>query len=353
MSKIDEITIRRVLDHVDIVDVVSDFVTLQKKGQRYFGLCPFHDDRHATNFCVYPAKQCYTCFACGAKGDAVGFLMEHERMSFPDAIRWLGKKYGIPVDDVPMNYTPPPPRPKPAPLPVLEIPFALVLRTGNIADNTLVKWIHEQNWDRCHMARIDKTLNEYYIGHSRFGHTIFWQIDDKQRVRTGKMMLYEPNGHRAKQAPYNFDYIHSALFRDKNLPEYDSEKVEVKQCLFGLHLLNAWPNATINIVESEKTALIMDIAYGNRYENIWMACGGLSNISLEKLKPLIDFGRRIQLFPDKDGIKAWRKKATELKYDNLGFNTEFIDTYWKPEDGPKADVADIVLRMLKANKGLR
>ena len=93
----------------------------------------------------------------------------------------------------------------------------------------------------------------------------------------------------------------------------------------------------------------MDIAYGNRYENIWMACGGLSNISRDKLKPLMDLGRRIQLFPDKDGIKAWREKATELKYDKLGFNTEFIDTYWKPEDGPKADVADVVLRMIRDN----
>lgn len=346
MSKIDEITMRRVLDHVDIVDVVSDFVDLQKKGPRYFGLCPFHDDRHATNFCVYPAKQCYTCFACGAKGDAVGFLMEHERMSFPDAIRWLGKKYGIPVDDVPMNYTPPPPRPKPAPLPVLDIPFALVLRTGNIAENTLVKWIHEQNWDRCQMERIDKALNEYYIGHSRFGHTIFWQIDDKQRVRTGKMMLYESNGHRAKQAPYNFDYIHSALFRDKNLPKYDSEKVEVRQCLFGLHLLNAWPNAAINIVESEKTALLMAIAYGNNASQIWMACGGMHNISREKLAPLIEQKRKIQLFPDRDAIAQWKKAAVDIVYDRMTINTDLIRHSWMPCDGEKADVADIVMRLL-------
>ena len=100
----------------------------------------------------------------------------------------------------------------------------------------------------------------------------------------------------------------------------------------------------ICIVESEKTAVICSEHFP---DCIWMACGGLSNISCEKLKPLMDLGRRIQLFPDKDGIKAWREKATELKYDNLGFNTEFIDTYWKPEDGSKADVADIVIRMLK------
>ena len=118
-KKINKDIIDRVIEAADIVDVIGQFVELKDKGARYIGLCPFHDDKHATNFSVYPAKQCYTCFACGAKGDVVKFVREHLKLDFPDAIRWLGNRYGIPVDDVPVDYVPPPPKPKPKPKPTL------------------------------------------------------------------------------------------------------------------------------------------------------------------------------------------------------------------------------------------
>jgi len=354
MSKIEDITIRRILDAADIVDVVSQFVTLKKTGVRYMGLCPFHEDRHMGSFIVYPKGNCYKCFACEAKGDAVKFLMEHEHMSFIDAIRWLGQHYGIPVDDVPLNYTPPV-RKEPEPLPMLEVPFEYVVERIRYEHDNLVDWIWSLPWDGAQYGRIGNTLAAYCIGHSKKGHTIFWQIDEKQRVRTGKMMKYYPvdhpkAGHRDKESEYGFDWIHSALFRSQKFPEFDDEKMEVKQCLFGQHLMKAWPNATINIVESEKTAVLMAIAYGNNAAQIWMACGGLYNITREKLKPLMDDGRRIQLFPDRDGIKKWIEKAVQLNYDKLGFNTEAVKDWWVPEDGEKADIADVVLRMIKENK---
>lgn len=357
MSKIDDLAIRRIIETANIVDVVGSFIPLKQKGPRYLGLCPFHDDQHIGSFIVYPRGNCYRCFACEAKGDSIKFLQEHCKMDFIGAIRWLGQHYGIPVDDVPVDYKPPV-RKEPEPLPMLILPIDIVLRRRNLEHDTFALWLYSLPWNGVQRDRIKQTLDDYLVGHStikqngqQHDFTIFWQIDDKQRVRTGKMMKYRCDGHRMKKgdAPWTQDWVHAILFRDENVTQYDPDKMEMRQCLFGQHLLNEWQNATINIVESEKTALIMDIAYGNRYENIWMACGGLSNISREKLKPLMDLGRRIQLFPDKDGIKAWRDKATELKYDNLGFNTEFIDTYWKPEDGPKADVADIVLRLLKEN----
>ena len=353
MSKIDNLAIRRIIDAADIVDVVSQFVTLKKKGPRYIGLCPFHEDRHATNFVVQPGKG-YKCFACEAKGDAVKFIMEHERLSFIDAIRWLGKHYGIPTDDVPLNYTPPI-RKEPKPLPMLEIKMDYVLKRLRYKHDNLVDWIWSLTWDGAQYGRIDNSLTAYCIGHSeKYGHTIFWQIDEKQIVRTGKMMKYYPPthpkaGHRDKDSAYSFDFVHAALFRDKRHPEYDDEKMEAKQCLFGQHLLNTWPNATVNIVESEKTALIMSIAYGNHAADIWMACGGLYNLTNEKLAPLIEQGRRIMLYPDKDGVKAWKTKAAEIGYKDIHINTYILDHYWKPEDGPKADVADIVLRLLKEN----
>jgi len=286
-----------------------------------------------------------------ASGDSVKFLMEHEGLSFLDAIRWLGKEFGIPVDDIPVNYTPPPLPPPPPPLPLLIIPIDIVLRVRDLEDDTFVKWLYSLPWGDYQHDNIRRVLDDYLVGHGKEGHTIFWQIDDKQRVRTGKMMKYKADGHRMKkgEGKHVQDWIHASLFRDERFPQYDMDKQRMEQCLFGQHLLNAWPNATVNIVESEKTALIMDIAYFNRYEHLWMACGGLSNISREKLQPLMDLGRRIQLFPDRDGIKAWKEKATELNYDKLGFNTDLIDNYWKPEDGEKADVADVVLRLLREN----
>ena len=101
MAKIPEDIIRAIESRAKIEEVVGDFLKLRKTGTRFTALCPFHDDRTDGNFIVYPKDNCYRCFTCDAKGGAVTFLMAHEKMSFPDAIRWLGKKYNIDVDDIP------------------------------------------------------------------------------------------------------------------------------------------------------------------------------------------------------------------------------------------------------------
>ena len=357
MPPIDKIIVDRILDTADIVDVVGDFVDLKKKGVRYLGLCPFHDDHHLGSFVVYPKGNCYKCFQCGAKGGVVEFLKEHEKLSFPDAIRWLGKKYSIETDMQDFNYTPPPPRPKPAPLPMLQLPVDMVkARMVNVDDNILVRWIRTINWDAVQLRRIDDMLRCYRVGHSaKTGMTIWWQIDEEQRVRTGKMMLYREDGHRDKRKDaYTFDWIHSALFRDKRHPEYDENKQEMMQCYFGMHLLNKWKqkniDQTVNIVESEKTALLMSIAYGNNCKQVWMACGGLENLTREKLKPLIDQGRKVVLYPDRDGIDKWRQKADLIHYDRMVINAEPVISWWREDDGPKADCADVVIRILNERK---
>ena len=86
------------MDAVNIVDVVSDFVSLRKRGTSYKGLCPFHDDR-TPSFSVSPAKGVYKCFACGKAGNAVNFIMEHEQMTYPEALRWLANKYHIEIKE--------------------------------------------------------------------------------------------------------------------------------------------------------------------------------------------------------------------------------------------------------------
>ena len=95
---IDRGTIDRIMDAADIVDVVKDFVTLRKAGVNYKGLCPFHDEK-TPSFVVSPAKQLCKCFSCGKGGNAVHFVMEHEQMSYPEALKWLAKKYGIEVKE--------------------------------------------------------------------------------------------------------------------------------------------------------------------------------------------------------------------------------------------------------------
>ena len=95
---IDHSTIERIIDAAQIVDVVSEFVTLKKKGVNYVGLCPFHDDK-TPSFYVSPAKGLCKCFACGKGGNAVHFIMEHEQMSYPEALRWLANKYHIEIQE--------------------------------------------------------------------------------------------------------------------------------------------------------------------------------------------------------------------------------------------------------------
>ena len=95
---IDRATIDKILDAAQILDVVSEFVTLKKRGTSYVGLCPFHDDK-TPSFHVSPAKGVCKCFACGKGGSAVHFIMEHEQMTYPEALKWLAKKYHIEVKE--------------------------------------------------------------------------------------------------------------------------------------------------------------------------------------------------------------------------------------------------------------
>lgn len=95
---IDHSTVQQILDAADIVDVVSDFVTLKKRGANWIGLCPFHNDRRPS-FYVSRAKGICKCFACGEGGSAVNFIMKHEQLSYPEALRYLARKYHIEIHE--------------------------------------------------------------------------------------------------------------------------------------------------------------------------------------------------------------------------------------------------------------
>lgn len=95
---IDRPTVDRILEAADIVDVISEYVTLRKAGVSYKGLCPFHDDT-TPSFSVNPAKGVYKCFACGEAGSVVKFLMQYDQLTYPEALRVLAKKYGIEIKE--------------------------------------------------------------------------------------------------------------------------------------------------------------------------------------------------------------------------------------------------------------
>jgi hypothetical protein len=282
------------------------------------------------------------------------------------------------VDDVPVDWTYTP-KPAPPQLPTLHLPVEMMLRTQYAAtpnNDNLLRWIGEGiRLDSVQRRRIPLVLADYHVGHGKNGHTIFWQLDEAGNVRTGKMMKYRPDGHRDKQSSWNFDWIHSTLERgtpqrdergnimrdehgdtiydtDAYKHIYDIDRQEARITFFGMHLTQQYRRATIKLVESEKTAILMAIAYGNTQQDLWMACGGLEMITRERLQPLINQGRHIVLYPDRDGVEKWRAKMQAIGYDRMTIDTDPVLKWWRPEDGPKADIADVVVRMLNTARPL-
>jgi DNA primase len=91
-------TIQQILSRLDIIDVVGEFVKLKKRGTNYLGLCPFHNEK-TPSFTVSPAKEIYKCFGCGKSGNTISFVMEHEKYSYVEALKWLANRYGIEIEE--------------------------------------------------------------------------------------------------------------------------------------------------------------------------------------------------------------------------------------------------------------
>lgn len=364
---------QKIKDAADIVEVVGEFTTLRKKGVSYVGLCPMHDDRTIGSFAVDPRRNICSCWACGKTGlDPIAFLKE-KGMTYKEALLFIAKQKHIDVDgDVSSIKIEP--RKELPPLETIYIDKALALKSMKVREqNTLVRWLRSLHWDACQRKRIDEVLWLYAVGeyatYNGDAFTAFWQADEKGMLRSGKLMCYKENGHRNKEAyPYrdehgnevyhSQDFVHSQLRgcpRHKDCDKchkyqtcpYPRDKYDYKATLYGMHLLNRYPGATVNIVESEKTALIMSIAYGIHCKSIWMATGGMQNLRREILQPIIEQKRDIFLYPDKDGVEQWTQRMELINYKYMALNTGVMRTYWKESDGPKADIADIIVRLIE------
>src|SRR4051794_29858257 len=91
-------TIQQIISKIDIIDIVGGFVKLKKRGTNYLGLCPFHNEK-TPSFTVSPVKEIYKCFGCGRSGNSISFLMEHEKFSYVEALKWLGARYNVPIEE--------------------------------------------------------------------------------------------------------------------------------------------------------------------------------------------------------------------------------------------------------------
>lgn len=346
MTRISDEVIEKIKEAANVVEVMAECdVELVKRGVNYVGLCPFHDDSSLGNFVVSPKKNIYKCFACGASGDSVSYLMKAKNLSYVEAIKWLGEMYRIEVEGGPELKTRPKAQVKPTKkvevkeLPMLTLPMEMVRARESTEDDTLCNWLRSLPWGPLQRESIDRTLKAYHVGSSKDGKTIWWQIDVEGRVRTGKLMRYKTDGHRDRNDKQAFDWIHNRL---KKAGWWNANAKEMTTCLFGEHLVKAYPKATVNIVESEKTAVIMAIAYGNPQKNIWLATGGMSMLSKAKLAPLIEAKRKILLYPDQDGIEQWRAKMVEIGYEGMRLAKAMVID----PNAPKKDCGDFIIEKL-------
>jgi hypothetical protein len=194
------------------------------------------------------------------------------------------------------------------------IPYALVQQTlCRYDEKAFVVYLYDL-FEEDPDAR-QRIVADYKIGTSSHwpNSTIFWQIDINGQVRTGKIMLYHVEDCKRVKYPYNhIAWVHkvmqnSKLKSQKSEIEHPKSEFILRQCFFGEHLLNKYPDKIVALVESEKTAII---AAGKMPEYVWLAAGSLQGLNADKCKVLA--GRNVMLFPDLDGWDKWQTKATEL-----------------------------------------
>lgn len=232
---------------------------------------------------------------------------------------------------------PPPPRQKKE---IGYIPFSYVERSVSY-NSSFVHFLCGL-FDRYSLQSptIERLMQDYALGATKDGSVIYWQIDTKGRVRTGKVMKYNPEtGHRIKDAG-GINWVHAIMKKQKLLPD----DYNLVQCLFGEHLLRIYPDRVVALVESEKSALI---GTGVFPEYVWLATGGKSQLSTDKLKILK--GRTVIMFPDVDGFEYWTSKAKEVE--GIGCKVIVSDLLEKnatEEDREnKIDIADWLISHLQ------
>lgn len=200
----------------------------------------------------------------------------------------------------------------------IEPQIIMALRYGNhVLKNYLEKVFDKEE--------VEKVLALYFVGGDSRGRTVYPCINENDRCVGGKVIPYLPNGHRNKAR--GASTIHSCLGKEQG-----------DVVLFGQHLLSKFPNATVAVVEAEKTAIIMAILMPiEKYQVIWLATSGKGNYNERMLKPI--FQRNVIAFPDVDAAQMWQERTEELPFSNVTINQ-----WYEGEDtDSRKDIADKVL----------
>ena len=278
------------------------------------------------------------CPSCGRKKCFVRYVDTHHHFDYvDDTVGKCDHQHSCNYHYTPHDYfrdhpdrqerrptaviLPPPPPPRP----LQPLPMELVTRSHS-PRSTFWQWL---TGDCARRLALDpqvvrRVYDNYLIGATRQSDVIFWQVDEQGRVRSGHVMQYGPDGHRLGYQ----GWTHLPLIREGLLPL----DWQLYQCLYGQHLLPLRRQATVCIVESEKTALVMAARHPDQ---LWLATGGSGGLSAEKLDCLR--GRHVCLFPDSGCYEKWRtvmQHTTGIHYTI----TDQLEQY-----PPNTDLVDILL----------
>ena len=195
--------------------------------------------------------------------------------------------------------------------------------------NTFVDFLHTL-FDS---PKVAAAVERYFIGGDSQYRTIFPNLDQEGRCVGGAVIPYLPNGHRDKTK--GLSNIHAELRRkDKTLPQ------QADQVLFGSHLLRLYPTASVGVVESQKSAVILSITYP---EVVWLATAGMTNFNERLLSSIYD--RNVIAYPDFNGVQEWTRRAKELPFKNIR-----ISDWWRYAQDDKEDITDVVIRAIQQEK---
>lgn len=326
-------------------------------------VCPFHDDHHPS-LSFRPSRNSFRCFVCEATGDGIGLVKKMRNVEFAEAVEWIADNFDLTytLEDNRKNLNSRHIERKvlngqketeclPAePLETFKtsIDISVVERSQSVENSFCKALLSAGLFTEEQMQRAAK---HYHLGSTHDGGVIFWQIDENRQVHEGKVMHYQDDCRRCRDRnPVTISWL---IRNGKTNNPVDISLPPAWRyvpCLFGLHQLTALSSPEeegriIAIVESEKTAIICSEYFPN---HIWLATGGLSNLSTDMLRPLA--GRKVIIFPDTDPDGAtYRKWKTVAEKAEDAIGTSFpvspvLELNATPEQkSRKIDIADYIL----------
>ena len=279
---------------------------------------PYVDD--AGNVLDPTVGRCDHESSCAYHKTPADYFKEHPELREPD---WRWQR-------LPQQQSTPKQRQiAPAPAkPANYLPDDIVRRTLRLNPRSFLLQFLQTLFDEQTIVRL---VSEYRIGVTKDLSAIFYQIDESGHCRAGKIIRYNPEtGHRIKDASVPVDWVHTRLKKSGHLPE----SWQLTQCLFGQHLLRTRPDATVCLVEAEKTAVI---CAGFLPEFLWLATGGKGQLG-DRLDAL--YGRRVVAYPDVDAFPEWSQKLKERPWLSILVSDYLETTATQEERNAGADIAD-------------